>query len=333
MGSPTLLTQEEVEALLELVESERGAVPAGDGAAEAPEPAAVSRRDFSKPGRLPRADYRWFQGEASHAATRLGEALGRWLQMEVRAECVSIEIQQYQGFLGALPSPCLVFPIRLAGDQAGALSLDSAAVLAAVDRVLGGTGKARFVSRAVTSVEVPIAQKFAGCALEAFADGLADVATLERTPAGPPTVHVRQARYLPSETKCLVLSYTVAGDLAETELKLVFPASLFPRRHVAGETTERPAAPPPAIPSVGVEVAVRLGDTSIGLRDLLALEAGDVVSLDTDLGEPATLEVEGRPVATASVGTLDGSLAVQVDHLLPHAAKPAPNTTKTESQP
>jgi flagellar motor switch protein FliM len=311
----SVLSQDEVEALLELVESERGAAPSADDTDGGGE-AAVVKRDFSKPDRLPKEDYLWIQGEASHAGTRVGEALTRWLQLDIRVECVAVETQRYQAFLGSLASPCLVFPFACGG-QSGALAIDPAVVLAAVDRVLGGTGKSRFVARTVTSVEMPIGNRFAACALQAFAEGLSDVVAMAKEPSGGAALHVRQARFVGPERKCLVLTYSVAGDVAEAQIQVVLPAMLFQAK--GNSETNRPAvAPPPSLPGVGVEVAARMAETTITLADLLALERGDVVTLDAEWGDPAVIEVEGRAVATASIGTVDENFAFCIDTIIPH---------------
>src|SRR5262245_10337972 len=275
MAPQSLLTQDEVEALLELVESGKhglGDVAEIDDAAAGGQP--VLKRDFSKPDKLPREEYRWFQGEATHAGTRAAEALARWLEMDIRMECVGIEIQRFQAFTAGLASPCVAYPVAC-GNAQGVLAIDPPAVLAAVDRVLGGTGKSRFLARTLTTVELPMALRFATTALQALADGLSDVVAMAKEPAGPPALHTRQARFVPPDSKCLVLTYSIAGEVQEAEMKLAFPATLFQRKS-GQESSRAAAAPPPALPSIGVDVAVRLAETTIRLRELLALERGDV---------------------------------------------------------
>jgi flagellar motor switch protein FliM len=320
----THLTQDEIEALLDLVEAGRDAERFGNDknsegdAAGAPRSkgakATITKRDFSKPDRLPEGDYHWFQGEASHAGTRAAEALSRWLRLDAKAECVGIEIQQYQSFVAALQNPCLVYLLRCAGSSAGCIALDPGVVLAAVDRMLGGAGKDKFSPRTLTSVELPIANAFAQKLVQALGEGLSDVLTIERDPAAP-AMHTRQARFLAAETKCVLLTYALSGELAETEIKLLFPASLAVKRN-AKETKSAAPAPIPQLPKIGVEVAVRLSSATLPIREILALEPGDVVALDDDAGAPAIVEVEGRSVAKAAVGTLDEHFAVTLESIL-----------------
>lgn len=318
MAAQTLLTQEEIDALLELVE-EKGAGDPRDsgGEPEAPEGAddTVRKRDFSRPDPLPKSEQQWFQGEATHAAVRLAESLTKWLGYSVRVECVGIELQPYESILRSLETPCLVY--RYGGpDGEGVLALDPSLALATVDRLLGGQGKARYVARTLTAVELPIAAMLAERVLTALADGLADVVTLPRQPAGPPAMHVRQARVLRADEKCLVLTYAVAGDLAETELRLVLSAASLAKKR-ADSDAPKDEGLPPELSKVGVELGVKLSEADLTLAEILALEPGDVVTLDGDAGSPVCVEVEGRPVARGTLGAVHENFAVSIDEILP----------------
>lgn len=349
----TLLTQEEIEALLELVESERGTgVPepaAGEkqqnakrGAPSASQgtPATnfpdeeILKRDFSKPDRLPRDEFYWLQGEAAHAAARISESLTRWLRMDARVECISIETQQYQSFLASLASPCVVYHVHCGREssQSAAISIDAALVLAIVDRVLGGKGKARFATRQLSNIELLMSSRLCDILLKSLSDGFADVLPIDLKPVGPAATHVRQARFMDNDTNIIIATYSISGDLAETEVRFLLPASACARRE------ERIPAPapsdaPPAIPKIQVDVAVRLAGTNITIQDLLDLDIGDVISLDHPAGASARIEVEGSETAFGKIGTRDNNLAVQIESVIPPAIarKPVPDAASQNS--
>lgn len=318
MPPESLLTQAEIDALLDLVEETRGpltAVPLDIPAVDPEDGGSIVKRDFSKPDQLPKEESEWLQGEATHAATRVAEGLARWLHLEVRVECVGIELQQYQAFLTALQSPCLVYPLQGGDGTGGALAIDPSIVLAAVDRVLGGTGKARFATRTLTTVELPIGLSLAKRAVAALAEGLSDILTIDREIAAPPALNTRQARFLPADVKCVVLTYAVSGDLSETELRLVFPVQAFITTETKA-TNHCPVNLPPELPKIGVDVGIRLSETELTLREILALEPGDVVALDGDAGSPVRVEVEGRAVASGSLGSIRDNIAVAIEEIL-----------------
>jgi flagellar motor switch protein FliM len=303
----TLLTQEEIEALLALVqqpESELGEDALGR---------KVARRDFSRPEALPHRELERLWARAKDGAQRMAESLTRWLRLEATVELMAVEPLRFGTVLEATGLACLLYPIRCGagGGQAGCVSIDPSLALASVDRVLGGGGRARFAPRALTSVERRVADRLAQHVTQALADALAD-SIVVTAPAAPPITRPREARFLDAQTACIVATYTVGGELAETELQVVLPTAGFPRPEGGGAAAP-PSAAPPALGGVEVELAVTLGETALALRDLLALEPGDVVPLSTSRTAPLAVSVEGSVVAAGRAGTRGGTLAIALE--------------------
>ena len=67
---------------------------------------------------------------------------------------------------------------------------------------------------------------------------------------------------------------------------------------------------------VPLQMCVQLGTTSIGLRQLLALQEGDVVPVNTSVGELFVAPVQGKPKFRGRVGTKGKRLAFQVMELM-----------------
>jgi flagellar motor switch protein FliM len=65
------------------------------------------------------------------------------------------------------------------------------------------------------------------------------------------------------------------------------------------------------------EVSVQLARGSVKLKDLLKLDVGDVLSLETMPHEEARIMVEGTPKLYGHVGSLHGSRAVQISRAIP----------------
>ena len=119
-----------------------------------------------------------------------------------------------------------------------------------------------------------------------------------------------------AKTPALVLTYGIAGDVAETELKLLLPLEPLARA-VAAAGAGAPSALPETLREVSVEIAVHLGGATIALRDLLALEPGDVIPLEASPSTPVSVEVEGRPVGRGRLGVVDRTLAVSLESVPP----------------
>jgi len=86
-----------------------------------------------------------------------------------------------------------------------------------------------------------------------------------------------------------------------------------------------PSSPPAAIASyerlrdVLLEVKIRFGSRRMLLRDVLALGAGAVVELDTNLNSPVDLLLDGRVVAQGEVVVVDGNYGLRVTQVLDSA--------------
>ena len=307
MSGPTLLTQDEIEALLALVrepEAEDGTDAFGR---------KIARRDFSRPEALPHRELERLWSRAKDGAQRVAEGLTRWLRLEASAELMAVEPLRFGTVLEAAGAACLLYPIRCGagGAHTGCLSVDPSLALAAVDRVLGGGGRARFAPRALTTVERRVADRLAQHVSQSLADALSDSIVIA-PPTVAPITRPREARFLDPQTACIVATYTIGGELAETELAAVLPTSAFPRPESGGAAAP-PDAAPPALGGVEVELAVTLGETALALRELLALELGDVIPLSTSRGGPLAVAVEGSVVASGRAGTRGGTLAVALD--------------------
>lgn len=69
--------------------------------------------------------------------------------------------------------------------------------------------------------------------------------------------------------------------------------------------------------NVEVEVVVVLGRTRLPVRELLALDAGAVVTLDRFAGEPLDVEVDGVVIAHGEVVVVDGRFGVRITEVCP----------------
>jgi len=100
--------------------------------------------------------------------------------------------------------------------------------------------------------------------------------------------------------------------VAETEAKLLVPLEPV-QRMVVSAAAAGPDSLPEPLREVSVEVAVQLGGATIALRDLIALEPGDVIPLDATPASAVSVDVEGRPVGVGRLGILDRKLAVSLE--------------------
>lgn len=75
---------------------------------------------------------------------------------------------------------------------------------------------------------------------------------------------------------------------------------------------------------VEVELRVEMGRRSLSLSELLALEVGEVLTLNTSEAAPLPVFVQGRPKMTASPRVVGGGMAVEILRSIPAASGPIP---------
>ncbi len=59
-------------------------------------------------------------------------------------------------------------------------------------------------------------------------------------------------------------------------------------------------------------IVVKLGEANIQVRDLMNLEVGDIIQLDTDATMPLNVMVEGIPKFKGIPGLLRGNRAIRI---------------------
>jgi flagellar motor switch protein FliN/FliY len=107
----------------------------------------------------------------------------------------------------------------------------------------------------------------------------------------------------------------------EIQISAALASALQPR---AETPAARPAAPPPApavasyerLMDVGLEVKLRFGSRRMMLRDVLALSAGVVVELESNVQSPVDLLLDGRVVAQGEVVVVDGKYGLRVTQVV-----------------
>lgn len=70
------------------------------------------------------------------------------------------------------------------------------------------------------------------------------------------------------------------------------------------------------IAGVEMELVVEIGRTRMPVRDVLALEPGNVVELDRAAGSPADIKLNGRLIGHGTVVVADGDFAIRVERIL-----------------
>jgi flagellar motor switch protein FliM len=322
-----ILTNEEIDTLLAMFRTEGAAEDVGpQPRAAVPPPVAVpddrvvAPIDLLKPNRLGREQLRGVERYFESAGKLLSATISDKLRLDMRCDCVAVEQLRFGSWLDQLPGPVAIYVLQMDPFKQPCLFTASTSLLyGAVDRILGGSGKVAKVPKDFTSAEHTVAEALVGPCLDRVCESLAEVVKLKWSLQNR-FCNPSFAQILPSQDVVLSIYFQTAGDFLLGDLRLVIPflaieplLDRFNRDAVAGMA---PGAMRDTVADtvrhVPLDLAVELGGARIRLRQLLDLQAGDVIPLDARLGQAAIVPVQGKPKFTAHVGRIGNRLGIQV---------------------
>ncbi|MCC7062178.1 MAG: flagellar motor switch protein FliM [Planctomycetes bacterium] len=322
-----ILTNEEIDTLLQMFRTEGGAVEA-EPQQRAPAPVqqavaddrVVSPIDLLKPNRLGREQLRGVERYFESAAKLLSATISDKLRLDTRCDCVAVEQQRFGSWLDQLPGPVAIYVLQMPPFAQPVLFTASTSLLyGAVDRILGGSGKVTKVPKDFTAAEHTVAEALIAPCLDRIVESLADVVKLKWTTVNR-FCNPSLAQILPSQDVVLSVYFQTAGEFLIGDLRMAIPFAaiepLLERFSSDSGSTVKPGAMKATVAStvrnVPLDLAVELGGARIRLRQLLDLQAGDVIPLQVRLGQPAIVPVQGKPKFTAHIGRIGNRLGIQV---------------------
>ncbi|MEQ1632749.1 MAG: FliM/FliN family flagellar motor switch protein [Planctomycetota bacterium] len=317
-----ILSNEEIDTLLDMFRAGAGEdeVPVAAPKLEAVVDDRISEVDLLKPNRLAREQLRGMERYFESAGKLLSATISDKLRIDTRCDCVAVEQQRFGTWLEQLPGPVAIYVCKMEPFKTPVLLTASTSLLyGAVDRILGGSGRVSKVPKDFTQAEYTVADALMGPCLDRIVESLEDVIPLkwqiENRFCNP-----SMAQILPSQDVVLSVYFQVAGEFLIGDLRLLVPfQSIEPylekfakdsvTRMEPGTLREQVAR---TVKSVPLDLAVELGNARITLRQLLDLQAGDVIPLDTRFGSPAVMPVMGRPKFLGQIGRIGNRLGIQV---------------------
>lgn len=316
-----ILSNEEIDALLDMFR--KGAVDevrSSESAPDAPADDRCREVDLLKPNRLAREQVRGMHRYFESAAKLLSATISDKLRIDARCDCVAVEQQRFGTWLENLPGPVAMYVVKMEPFKTPVLLTGSTSLLyGAVDRILGGTGRVARVPKDFTQAEYTVADALMGPCLDRIVESLEDVVKLQWSVESR-FCNPSMAQILPSQDVVLSVHFQVSGEFLIGDLRMMIPfQAIEPHlekfakdsvtRMEPGAMKDKVAK---TVRSVPLDLAVELGGARITLRQLLDLQRGDVIPLETRFGSPAVVPVMGKPKFLGQIGRIGNRLAVQV---------------------
>jgi flagellar motor switch protein FliM len=309
VASTSQVNDAEVEAILDMVR------PAVEDVAR------IIPRDFKAPCRLSRAQLDVLARRVEKTLPEVSAHLSAWLRSPHRARIADVVEAHVATLIDGFVEPLRTLAFDV-GPQLGFVAWDLGAMTAAIEMALGSADPKLATARPLSSVEERVLEKL-----------LVRVTSLVVSSLGVEASNLRVLREksellladdgTTSDYQRIGVQLALEGAAGESVLRIYVPA-VKPPEVTSGATLPKhrhKEGMAPQLADVRVDLCAELGTISVSLNDLLGLEAGDVIVLDTKVGDPIALTAEGEVRARGELGRRDGKLAVRVRNLDRAASK------------
>lgn len=316
-----ILSQDEVDALLQGITGESQKLEHDDAPKEGIRDYNLAQQERIVRGRMPTME---IINERFARNIRVG--LFNFIRKSPEVSVGGIKVQKYSAFLREIVVPTnfnimAVRPLR----GSGLIVCDPTLVFAVIDALFGGAGKfhTRIEGRDFSATEQRIIRRLVEVITEEYKRSWQGIYPVEldyqRSEMQPQFANVAT----PSEI-VVCCSFTLEiGDTSGTIHFCIPYATLEPIRDVLFSSIQGDSAEPDRrwvklltqqIQSAEVELVAELGHAPATVEQLLAFKPGDFIELD--LAKIIQAKIDGVPVFEAYYGTSDNKYALRVEKLL-----------------
>lgn len=331
-----VLSQAEVESLLNAVDANAKSTHTASRAAAASAPAAapavprsrdkVTPYDFKRPERVGKDQMRALQTLHEGFGRNFGAALSALLRSIVEMKLTSVDQLTYSEFVFSLENPTC-FNLLKADPLEGNLILDinPSILYPIIDRLLGGGRETSSLARRpLTEIELRLVRRITDLFLEELHRAWENVLELDlavvRVESNPQLVQIVP----PNEVVVLISFELTVGDVRGM-MNLCVPFNSIER--ISGKlssnswvTYGRRQATPESIRQISgnlqgslLAMVVRLAETRISTKELMGLRVGDIITTEKDVRSPLVVELEGVSKFTARPGGFKGQKAIRIE--------------------
>lgn len=321
-----VLSQSEVDALLSAVSDNR--VDSDDGGGGDGLKSGVVQYDLANQdriirGRMPTLDIIHDRFIRLFRVT-LSNSLRKMANLSVN----STGPLKFSEFMNSLPLPSCLNILRLDPLRGAAVMvIESKLLYALVDSFFGGNDVpyTKIEGKDFTPIEIKIARRVVLSAIDDLEKAWEPVYPLKigysRTEINPQFVAV-----VPPSDVVIATTFDVELEKVSGTIKIVIPyATLEPIKSklAVGFQSEQLEVDfiwinriKEQIMQTSANLLVKLGEADISMRDLMELQAGDIIQLNNDATLPLEVLVEGIPKFKGIPGLLKGSRAIKVTETL-----------------
>ena len=321
-----ILSQEEIDALLDVVEDEGDDVLEG-GSEELLPQRQVTLYDFKRPNRVSKEQLRAFRGVHDKMARSLASQISSIMRSIVEIQLHSVDQMTYGEFLMSLPNPTSfnVFSVKPL-EGSGVIEINPSIAFPMLDRLLGGKGEPFDASREFSDIELSLFETILRVMMstlkEAWGPVMEVYPTIESKESSPNVVQI----VAQNEIVVMVVMEIIIGH-SSGMMNICYPViSLEPilpklasRDLMLNETSSKKSRNTELQVLLGgakVSVEANLGDAELTMGDILELQVGDVLRLSSAADDIVTVCVDGKERFRGEIGLRRFRKSIQLTEII-----------------
>ena len=308
-----ILSQEEIDALLEVVEDEDVNPEELSKGPDLLEQRQITLYDFKRPNRVSKEQLRSIKSLHDKMARSLASDISSLMRSIVEIQLHSVDQMTYGEFLMSLPSPTSfnVFSFKPL-DGKGVIELNPSIVFPMIDRLLGGPGMPFDANREFTDIELNLLDQI----LRVITQNMKEVwspimevyPVIEAKESSPNVVQI----VAQNEIVIMVVMEIIIGQTSGM-MNICYPVisieSLLPklasRDLMLSETSNRKSRNKELralLRGAKIELEAVLGYAKLNMKEILELEVGDIIKLNRAADDTVVVKVDGREKFIADFG-------------------------------
>ncbi len=307
-----ILSQEEIDALLEVVE-EDGDTQSIESEKEENEERQIILYDFKRPNRVSKEQLRAVKGIHDKMARNLAAQISAIMRSIVEIQLHSVDQMTYGEFLMSLPSPTSfnVFSIKPL-DGSCVIEINPSIAFPMIDRLLGGLGESYESTRELTDIELNLLDAILRIIMQRLKEAWAPITDMypavETKESSPNVVQVVSQ----NEIVIMVVMEIVIGN-SSGMINICYPviylepilSRLANRDIMLGETSAKKSRNKELnalVSRAEVFNETIIGKANLSVSELLDLEEGDVIQLDRAADDHAIVSIDKKDLFLAEIG-------------------------------
>jgi len=322
-----ILSQEEIDALLEVVEEEDIAPDELDKASDILDNRQITLYDFKRPNRVSKEQLRSIRAIHDKMARSLASDISSLMRSIVEIQLHSVDQMTYGEFLMSLPSPTSfnVFSLKPL-DGKGVIELNPSIVFPMIDRLLGGNGAPFETTREFTDIELNLLDQILKVVTQNMKEVWSPIMDLypivEAKESSPNVVQI----VAQNEIVIMVIMEIIIGQTSGM-MNICYPVitieSLLPRLAnrdlMLNETSGRKSRNKELralLRGAKIELEAVLGYAELNMQQVLDLEVGDIIKLNRPADDTVIVKVDGREKFIADFGVRRYRRSIKIREIL-----------------